>query len=117
MWKLALFLLTAAFVSAAGVEARAQVVNATGGYVCQGNCALPGRCARAYVDGWWPANTHVSFYNEAGVWSDGMYVGPRSVVATTWGMRGFVTPTQIVWFRPPLRRPYARWIRTAACPF
>ena len=89
----------------------------TGGYVCTGNCALPGRCARAYVDGWWNVNTHVSFYDTAGVWSDGMYVGPNWVAATTWGLRGAVTPNRIVWFRPPLRRPYAVWTRNPGCLF
>ena len=77
MWKLVMFLLAAAFVSIGSAEVRAQAVNVTGGYTCQGNCALPGRCARAYVDGWWTVNTHVSFYDTAGIWSDGMYVGPN----------------------------------------
>ncbi|MGB8547050.1 MAG: hypothetical protein WCD82_02530, partial [Xanthobacteraceae bacterium] len=67
MWKLVMFLLAAAFVSIGSAEVRAQEVNVTGGYTCQGNCALPGRCARAYVDGWWTVNTHVSFYDTAGI--------------------------------------------------
>ena len=117
MWKLVMFLLAAAFVSIGSAEVRAQAVNVTGGYVCQGNCALPGRCARAYVDGWWAVNTHVSFYDTAGVWSDGMYVGPNWVAATTWGLRGLVYPNRIVWFRPPIRRPYAVWTRNPGCLF
>ena len=31
--------------------------------------------------------------------------------------RGVAFPNQIVWFRPGLRRPVARWIRNPACPF
>ena len=106
MWKLVMFLLAAAFVSIGSAEVRAQAVNVTGGYTCQGNCALPGRCARAYVDGWWTA----------GIWSDGMYVGPN-VAATTWGLRGLVYPNRIVWFRPPIRHPYAVWTRNPGCLF
>ena len=117
MWKLVLCFLSAAFVVTASAGADAQSFNVTGGYICQGNCALPGRCARAYVDGWWPINTHVSFYNEAGVWSDGLYVRPNWVAATTWGLRGLVYPNQIVWYRPPMRHPYARWIRNPGCLF
>ena len=93
MWKLVMFLLAAAFVSIGSAEVRAQAVNVTGGYTC-----------------------HVSFYDTAGIWSDGMYVGPN-VAATTWGLRGLVYPNRIVWFRPPIRRPYAVWTRNPGCLF
>ena len=33
----------------------------SGGYVCEGNCANPGQCARAYVDGWFPGSSHNRF--------------------------------------------------------
>ena len=117
MWKLVMFLLAAAFVSIGSAEVRAQSVNVTGGYVCRGNCAVPNSCARAYVDGLWPVNTHVSFYDTAGVWSDGLYTGPNRVAATTWGLRGIAWRDRIVWFRPPLRRPYAVWTRNPGCLF
>src|SRR5262245_7450160 len=103
------------------VQAQAQVaapgINVTGGYVCQGNCAAPGRCARAYFDGWWAGRPHISFYNELGVFSEGTYTAPNRVVAITWRLGGVVYPNQIVWYRPGSPRPYARWIRSAACWF
>ena len=118
MRKLVLSVLAVACaVFASAAEVRAQAINVTGGYICQGACAAPGRCARAYADGAWLVNRHVSFYNDVGAWSDGLYTGPNTVAATTWGLRGVAYPNQIVWFRPPLRRPYARWVRYPGCLF
>ena len=118
MRKFVLGLMAGAGALVASAAANAQAVNVTGGYTCQGPaCAAPGMCARAYADGLWPVHRHVSFYNDAGVWSDGLYIGPTTVAATTWGLRGVAFPNQIVWFRPGLRRPIARWVRNPACPF
>jgi hypothetical protein len=118
MRKFAFGFLAAACALIASPVVHAQAINVTGGYNCQGLCAAPpGSCARAYADGLWPVNRHVSFYNDAGIWSDGLYTGPNTVAATTWGLRGVAFPNQIVWFRPGLRRPVARWIRNPACPF
>jgi hypothetical protein len=87
----------------------------TGGYICQGNCAAPGQCSRAYVDGFWPGRNHIAFYNNVGPASEGAYVSATRVVATGWGLGGVVYPDRIVWYQPGVRRPYAVWIRNPAC--
>lgn len=114
MFKLAMLSLVPALMLVGGVEAQAQV-NVTGGYVCQGNCVAPGRCARAYADTLWMGRNHISFYNEAGSYSDGGYATPTKVTAATWGLLGQVYPGRIVWYRVGSPRVYAQWIRSPAC--
>ena len=116
MFGRAMIALAPALLLVGGVDARAQV-NVTGGYICQGNCATPGECSRAYVDGFWPGRNHIAFYNNVGPASEGAYVSATRVVATAWGLGGVVYPDRIVWYRPGVRRPYAVWIRNPACPY
>ena len=116
MFGRAMLALVPALLLVGSVDARAQV-NVTGGYICQGNCAAPGQCSRAYVDGFWPGRNHIAFYNNVGPASEGAYVSATRVVATAWGSGGVVYPDRIVWYRPGVRRPYAVWIRNPACPY
>jgi hypothetical protein len=114
VFKRALLALVPALLLVWSVDVRAQV-NATGGYSCLGNCAAPGQCSRAYVDGFWPGRNHVSFYNNVGPAAEGSYVSATRVVAPDWGVGGIVYPDKIVWYRPGVRRPYAVWVRNPAC--
>jgi hypothetical protein len=116
VFRLAMLSLVPALMLVGSVEASAQV-NVTGGYVCQGNCAAPGRCARAYVDSWWPAKNHISFYNDVGSPAEGAYATPTRVAVPAWGLVGEVFPNQIVWHRPGVHRVYALWIRNPGCLF
>jgi uncharacterized membrane protein len=116
VFRHAMLALVAALLLVGSVDAHAQV-NVTGGYICQGNCAAPGQCSRAYVDGFWPGRNHIAFYNNVGPASEGAYVSATRVVATGWGLGGVVYPDRIVWYRPGVRRPYAVWIRNPACPY
>jgi hypothetical protein len=116
MLRFAMLSMVAALTLAGSVEAQAQA-NITGGYVCEGNCANPGQCARAYVDGWFPGSNHISFYNDAGFPAEGTYATANSVIAPTWGLAGEVYPDQIIWRRLGSGPALARWVRSPACPF
>jgi hypothetical protein len=99
-------------VAASGAQAQ---VNITGGYVCEGNCANPGQCARAYVDGWFPGSNHISLYSDAGTAAEGRYAAATLVMAPAWGLAGEIYPDQIIWRPLDSPRVIARWVKTPAC--
>jgi hypothetical protein len=116
MLRPAVLSIAAAMMLVGSVEAQAQA-NITGGYVCEGNCLNPGRCARAYVDGWFPGSNHISFYSDVGSAAEGMYATANSVIAPAWGLAGEVYPDQIIWHRLGSGPALARWVRSPSCPY
>ncbi len=109
-----LSMVVSALTLVGSVQAQAQL-NITGGYVCEGNCANPGQCARAYVDGWFRGSNHISLYSDAGSAAEGTYAAPTRVTAPAWGLAGEVYPDQIIWHRLGARQVYARWIKSPTC--
>ena len=83
MFGRAILALVPALLLVGSVDARAQA-NVTGGYICQGNCAAPGQCSRAYVDGFWPGRNHIAFYNNVGPASEGGVSATRVVQRLGW---------------------------------
>ena len=114
MIRLVMLSMVSALTFVGSVEAQAQV-NITGGYVCEGNCANPKQCARAYVDGWFPGSNHISFYSDTGMAAEGTYAAGTLVMAPAWGLAREVYPDQIIWHRLGAPRVYARWVKSPAC--
>lgn len=94
-------------------NAKAELPDLTGGYLCTGRCGSIGSCLRIQQDG---AELNIS--NEDGYRTFGRFQGNSIIQAMDWidAQNGFVdgiilqNPTRVEWGNN------AKWIRTALCP-